>query len=267
MKIALCLYGLVGSQSKKHGINKNIDLRIPHSFYKKNLIDLYKGKIDIFLHSQSYEKKDKLLKVYKPKLFKIEKQKNFNYSINHPHLKKLYLLKLKIYFEKVFGKNKSHEKKDYLKKKTFASYSHWYSFQQSVKLKKKYEIKKRFKYDLVFVTRYDLIIKKKYYLHKFNQSKLTVPHHNTVPGPRNNYKSKPLKNNKTNYKGISDLWFAASSKNMDKFANLFDRITDYPISSHYSSYYHAKHLNLDLDFKFYRYFDHELLRRMNISEE
>ena len=267
MRIALCFYGLAGSQSSKYGVNKNIDIEIPFKLFKKNLIDLYKGKIDIFLHSQSFEEKNKLLKLYKPKLYKIEEQKDFKYSINHPHLKNLYLLKLKIYFEKLLGQKKSQRKLDYLIKKAYASYSRWYSLQQSVQLKRKYETKMRFDYDLVFITRYDIIIKKKYYLHKFDNSKLTVPHHNTIPGPLNNYKSKPLKDNRTNYKGISDLWFASSSKNMDNFANLFDRITQYPISPHYSSYNHAKHLNLDLDFKFYRYFDHELLRRMNMSKE
>ena len=31
----------------------------------------------MFFYTQSYEEKKKLLKLYKPKLYKIEKQKNF----------------------------------------------------------------------------------------------------------------------------------------------------------------------------------------------
>ena len=54
---------------------------------------------------------------------------------------------------------------------------------------------------------------------------------------------------------------------MDDFGNLFDRLTQYPINAHFASQYHARHLELKLDFKFYRYFDYELLRRINKSEQ
>ena len=270
MKIAFCLHGLVGSQVVKYGSvhkGENIDTKISYKYYKKNILDLYKGKIDIFLHSQSYEEKNKLLKLYKPKLHKIEKKKFFNYSINHPHLKRLKLLKLKMYIEKIFGIKNSEKKYNYLTKKAYAAYSRWYSFREAIKLKKKYELKKNFKYDLVFITRYDLIIKKKFYLHSFDQSKLTISNHNTIPGPRNFYKTKPLKNDRTNAKGISDLWFASSSINMDKFSLLFNRIRYYPLSSHFSSYNHAQHINLNLDFRYFRYFDFELFRRIKKSKE
>tara|TARA_B100000886_G_scaffold276455_1_gene200412 strand:+ start:17253 stop:18056 length:804 start_codon:yes stop_codon:yes gene_type:complete len=267
MKIALCLHGLVGSQSSKYGGNDIINIDITYKFLKKNLLNSKKNKFDIFLHTQSYEEKKKLLKLYKPKLYKIEKQKNFDFSKNHPHLKNLKLLKLKMYLEKLFGKDVSEKKIVYLIKKAFACYSRWYSFGQSINLKRKYEKLKKFRYDLVFITRYDLIIKKKFKLETFDKSKLTVSNHNIIPGPKNDYKVKARKNNITKEKGISDLWFASSSKNMDKFANLYKRITSYPLSNHFSSYYHSKHTNLDLDFRYYRYFDFELLRRMNKSKE
>ena len=264
MRIALCLHGLVGSKSSKYGKSSNINVEIPYKYLKKNILEIYKNKIDIFLHTQSYEEQKK---EYKPKLYKIEKQKNFQFSENHPHLDNLKLLKLKIFFERLFGINYSEKKMEYLIKKAYASYSRWYSFQQSINLKKKYEKLKNFKYDLVFITRYDLIIKKKFKLHTFDKSKLTVSHHNTVPAPKNNYLIKPTKENRTQKKGISDLWFASSSENMDKFANLYNRITLYPLSVHFSSYYHSQHINLELDYKYYRYFDFELLRRMIKSKE
>ena len=174
---------------------------------------------------------------------------------------------MKMYFERLFGKDTSEKKIVYLTKKAYASYSRWYSFRQSINLKRKYEKLKKFRYDLVFITRYDLIIKKKFKLETFNQSKLTVSNHNIVPAPKNNYKSKARKINLTKEKGISDLWFASSSKNMDKFSTLYKRIASYPLSVHFSSFYHSKHINLDLDFRYFRYFDFELLRRMNKSHE
>ena len=47
-----------------------------------------------------------------------------------------------MYFEKLFGKDVTEKKKIvYLIKKAFASYSRWYSFEQSINLKRKYEKK------------------------------------------------------------------------------------------------------------------------------
>ena len=48
MKIAFCLHGLVGSQVVKYGSvhkGENIDTKISYKYYKKNILDLYKGKI------------------------------------------------------------------------------------------------------------------------------------------------------------------------------------------------------------------------------
>ena len=79
MRIALCLHGLVGSESSKYGGKNNINIQIPYKFLRKNLLNSNKNKFDIFLHSQSYEEKKRLLRLYKPKLYKIEKQKNFDF--------------------------------------------------------------------------------------------------------------------------------------------------------------------------------------------
>ena len=42
-----------------------------------------------------------------------------------------------MYFEKLFGKDITEKKIVYLIKKAFASYSRWYSFEQSINLKRK----------------------------------------------------------------------------------------------------------------------------------
>ena len=141
MKVAFCLHGLVGSASSKFGNNKKINIKIPFSYYKKNLINI-NHNVDIFLHSQSYEDKEKLVKLYQPKKYKIEKPRNFSKSIKHPHLRNLFLLRIKTYLEKLIGINKSEKKIEYLLKKAYASYSRWYSFREVVKLKESYEQKK-----------------------------------------------------------------------------------------------------------------------------
>ena len=76
MRIAICFYGLVGSKDKKYGKGTLLDPQVCYNYYKKNVF-FNDHELDIFIHSQSYESKDKILKVYNPKLYLIEKQKNF----------------------------------------------------------------------------------------------------------------------------------------------------------------------------------------------
>ena len=102
---------------------------------------------------------------------------------------------------------------------------------------------------------------------KISSNHLTVPNHNDVPGPRNNYNQNIKKNNLTYEKGISDFWFVSSSKNIDSFSRLYNHFWNYNISSHNSSYEHAKKMNLKLDFYKYRGIDNETIRRINNSEE
>ena len=134
------------------------------------------------------------------------------------------------------------------------------------KFKRKYEKLKKFRYDLVFITRYDIIIKRKFKLETFNKSKLTVSNHNTIPGPKNNYKVKAIKNNITKEKEYLICGLPLLQKTWINL-QICTKISSYPLSVHFSSYYHSQHINLDLDFRYYRYFDFELLRRMNKSKE
>ena len=148
MKIALCLYGLTGSSVNKWGLGKPLDPIIAFKYYLKNLINANPNdEVDIFIHSQSYKFKKKLVSIYQPKLSIIEKQKDFTYAIKkHPSTK--YSLSPTVFFLDLFKffytfKSPLFQKKNRILK-LINCYSRWYSSKISIDLKKKYEKKKKF---------------------------------------------------------------------------------------------------------------------------
>ena len=68
MKIAFCLYGLVGSATEKYGLGADIDYRIGHHLNEKYIFDK-NDTIDVFMHSWSTDYEKGLVDVYKPKFF------------------------------------------------------------------------------------------------------------------------------------------------------------------------------------------------------
>ncbi len=266
MKIAICYYGLVGGSKFKYGKGEPLNPKIAYDYHKDNLFDK-DHQIDIFIHSQSFDQKDNLINLYNPKRFKIEKQKNFFLKALFHKKIILNILSLPIFVfkGKKFSEVYESLKKNFLRCKN--CWSRWYSTEQVVTLKKNYEKQKNFRYDLVMLTRLDVGFFSKFEFNNINKNKLTVSFHNDVPAPRNNYSQKIVKNNRTIERGILDFWFISSSDNIDKFSNLYNCFNNYNISPHVSSYEHSKHNNLELDFYKYRGIDHEVVRRISLSDE
>lgn len=263
MKIAICFYGLVGSKFNKYGKGEALDPIKSYQYCKKYILD-NKYETKVFIHSQSYNHKKKLIDIYNPNKFLIERQKNFFWKTVFNKKIIFKLIKCFIKF-KNFSKNFEDYKKSF--KRCENLLSRWYSTKKVVDLKKKYEIENNVIFDLVMLTRLDMAYFSKFEFDKISKKNLTVPHHNDVPAPRNNYKTKIEKNNKTYEKGISDFWFISSSENIDRFSKLYDYFGNYNISSHISSLQHAKFLNLNLNFYKFRGIDHEAIRRLNHSSE
>ena len=71
LKIAICLSGLVGSNSKG-GSGKTIDFKLAKKYFDKNLIN---EEIDVsfFLHCWENKYQKEILELYKPKKFSFEK--------------------------------------------------------------------------------------------------------------------------------------------------------------------------------------------------
>tara|TARA_R110000796_G_scaffold168310_1_gene285218 strand:+ start:517 stop:1275 length:759 start_codon:yes stop_codon:yes gene_type:complete len=143
MKIAFCLYGIVGAVDGKHGKGRDIDPRIGHMLHDKYIFQPNKKHdIDIFMHSWSTQFEELLIDLYKPKNHIIEPQIDFKQ-------KNLRLNCIK---------------------------SRWYSTKKSIELKTKYEQKKGFEYDFVIIYRFDCGFTNSLVFEKFNSNNFYVSH-------------------------------------------------------------------------------------------
>ncbi len=220
MRVALCLYGLVGSDrgksyDKKGGTDEV--LKECSNSFQKHIIN--KNNTDVFFHTWDYEFEKELVKNYTPKLYKTEPQKVFENTVSGPT------------------------------KRVQAHYSKWYSTKAVNDLRQKYEADNNFKYDFVITSRFDMIWTVDVICANLNKDIFYIPGttKGKVPWGWPNNKSG------TDYE-IDDLWCISNSKNMDDFSLLYNHINDYiikekcpvwnSISNHMLSVYHLKKLKL-----------------------
>jgi hypothetical protein len=263
MRIALCLYGLVGSYDNKWGLGKPLDISIAYKYYFKNLIQANPNdSVDIFIHSQSCKSKKEIQNVYKPKLALIEKKKDFTFAIKkHPSTKfSLGLIMFFVDLIKFFYNFKSPFFQRKIRTyKLINCYSRWYSSKIVINLKNKYENKNNFKYDIVFLGRLDMAILKPFKLNTFSRSYLTISHSNYFPDKTKTPLEKPSRKIIENI-GVYDFWFVGSSLVMDKFSLIYDRIEKYNINPHFTVLQHCAYIGVKIKKKMYRWFDYELIR-------
>ena len=220
MKVALCLYGLVGSDQgksydKKGGTNKVLESCFKS--FKNHIID--KNKADVFFHTWDQKFEDELVKNYNPKLYKTEKQKIFYDTVPGPE------------------------------RRVQAHYSRWYSTKIVNHLKQKYEKENNFEYDFVILSRFDMIWTVDIICKELNKNIFYIPGR-TKGGVSWGWPD----NKRGSSHEIEDLFFISNSKNMDNFSLLYDHINNYilkegcptwdSISNHMLSFYHLKKLNL-----------------------
>jgi len=217
MRVALCLFGLVGSKTGKSFNNEGGTGEVLQGCYKsfkKHFLD--KNEIDVFFHTWDVKFESELVKKYNPKLYKTESQKVF----------------------KNVGNVDS--------RRVQAHYSRWYSAKSSNNLKKEYESKNNFKYDFVISSRFDMMWSTDVVLKNFDKDKFYIP--------RTHKNNKPWGwPHKWCNDEINDMWFFSNSKNMDKFLKLYDNINSYikdgcptyqSISNHMLTKWHLTKLGL-----------------------
>tara|TARA_B100000989_G_scaffold291262_1_gene265538 strand:- start:534 stop:1322 length:789 start_codon:yes stop_codon:yes gene_type:complete len=262
MRIAVCLYGLVGSTGKKYGQGKSLNPKIAFNLYKKNFFKQYKN-LDIFIHSTSKNFEKKIVKIYKPKDYLIEYSKNFTYKIFLHRQFLFFLITLPI---QIFIKKNAFSKFVGKFKMVKNSYSRYYSMYKVVQLKKNYEEKNKLKYDYVFLGRLDWSFFTPVKISNKMRGKFVLSHNNDIPSPRDNYTDK-LKRNNNISKGLACDWFISSSNNINKYSSLFFKYKYYFVSPHMCSKQHCEKLKLKYFFYKYRVYDHNAIRRISKSEE
>ena len=241
-RIALCLSGIVGGTGGADGKGDMVDLYKIFNQYKKHILDL--NEVDVFLHSWSVDVEDVVCDLYKPKGKKFEEQIMFHDINKGKHR----------------NTNGSH-----------LFYSRWYSINEAMKLKKEYEKENDFEYDMVMISRFDLLWFTDIDFENYDSKYFWISNWNhNGPGKRGPYGSQRKAG-----RGFLDFWFFSNSKDMDKFASLYDSVENgeffktYPssdggrTSSHVISKQYSNLLGLDSKETMYRGFDHEVYRRYN----
>jgi hypothetical protein len=255
MKIALCLYGITGN-ANKGGSGEKIPLNVACNGYLDNAF--FGHKVDVFIHSWSTEDQQIMHNLYKPKLMKVEPQKEFPDSVE----KGIQMWKKVTIVSNIkrLVKNGSWISKKYCIKYAFRMYSRWYSLKKSVGLKKKHEQKHGFKYDYVMIGRFDIFFYSPFDFNNMNPELFYAPNRNHGKIKAHSYKPDRINHGIGN--SFYDAWFVSGTNNIDIFAKLYDDIDKYPISSHYSSWEHVKK-NIgesNVEYLKYRYFDYEFIR-------
>lgn len=262
MRVALCLFGLVGSVTGKNGIGERLDPTIVANLLKKNLIDANpEVEFDFFIHSWSYETESQLQELYAPKKAVIEVQKDFPQARKHKNLLFGLKAKLKNFYQKLFD----IEQHILWTKETMMvaerAYSRWYSSKAVIELKKEYEEDNGFKYDCVFVSRLDVGFYRPVYLTKYDFCNFYVSNWNNLPRKgENEYQVCGSLNHVG--KSFYDMWFFSNSSNMDKFGSLYDHIHRYYINPHVASWQHVKRVigKDNVRYTLFRWYDHEMVR-------
>lgn len=219
MKVALCLHGLVGSTRGKNGdlkggFNEVLDYSFEHN--KKFILG---DNVDVFIHSWSTELKKDIIFKYKPKLYLIEPQINFEVP--------------------------SYINAD--KKRAFNHLSRWYSYKKSVELKAKYEYEHNMEYDFVLVQRFDLCWNLSIDFSNMSKEKLYVG--KSSLDTNKEWSDRWFISNSNNANKFATLY--------DKFEEYMGSEGELPsskqyagISSHFLCRHHSKKLGLQEEFKY-----------------
>jgi hypothetical protein len=231
MKIAFCLYGIIGGTAGKGGIGGNVDYVECSNTYKKKIFD--GNDVDTFIHTWSVGYERPLRNIYKPKMGIFQRQINFS-------------------------------KKDDPNQDKFRTFSRWYSNKRVLELQKEYSEKNNIEYDFIMVCRFDIIWKTKinfselekdiFYVSKWNQ-------HKQLPNLIGNM-SFP----EGNHKRYMDLWFIGNQDQMNYLSgvyNFLEKEGGKYASDPHSLIFHYMYpkYNDRIKFKYNVVFDYILYRR------
>jgi hypothetical protein len=221
MKIALCLFGIVGGIAGKSGQGGDVDFKLCYDHYKKYIID--PNDTDVFIHTWSVQHQDALQELYKPKKAKYEPQISF-------------------------------------KEPNYRLKSRWYSHNQVLLLKHKYERKTNVEYDFVIVGRLDLMWFEKVNFKKLNPEKFYVSYTNDYPWIKGG-QSSDIYTKIHNPGRILDLWFIASPELMERTKDIYGLIDRAKGRVDIHRFLWEYFMNRgNLEFKYYRGFEYELYR-------
>ena len=255
MKIALCLYGHTGINKlaslrmdgdiTEEANNATTGIDLPFQCLNQNLLS--KFDTDVFIHTWSHEKQDKINNLYKPKKGIFEKQINFSVDLaefgikGNDHTKWNISEDAKKGYKILIDDRPSwdHFIKE-MNREAYRVQSRWYSTKKVVELKSLYEKENNFKYDYVIVARFDCL-----FLRPFVFQNL----------PKNGFFASARQNRVDINEALFDFYFMSNSETMDKFATLYDHVKEYCIRPTFACREHVKKYIGDNNI--FHYFTHD----------
>ena len=249
-KIAICLFGLVGSSNSKGGKGDPLDPSIACKAYHQHFCNHY--DVDFYIHTWSYQYENQLKNLFKPKAIITEKPYLFDSSYWMAMVSKRLTLRQKIYsrFNRSLLQNLSQD--------AYRAFSRWSSTFHSFNLIPDHSLRD---YSFILSSRLDLEFFDDFHFPvNLSQSELLLSHWNeaVIAGTRSSINQLNLSLSKV---GFMDLWFGGSPSAMDKYLKLIDYFHKYHYSPHISSFQHAVSCNLKPRYRYYRGLDYELVRR------
>lgn len=256
MKIAICFYGLVGSETNKSGVGVKLPVDLAGKFNAENLIDV--NKADVFIHSWSESSARELVEFYSPVNFDIEKQQDF--EISRSFLYRRPLREIIRYYLFCMANKKGYDwALTKWKQEAFRAHSRWRSTQKVLQLLVDYENKVGIQYDAIVLTRLDVGFFSPLKVSDYDLNYIWVSNWNNAP--RKDLGQEYDEKNVNENFGVLDFWFFSSRENIINFLKLYDHITEYSVSPHRSAYEFIKNLGAEIRYTFYRWKDHEMVRR------
>ena len=216
-KIAIVMHGQAGT-SNKYGTGTELDVELSHKHFKKHILDK-NPNVDVFMHSWSTDKREKLINLYSPKIEYFEPQIifDFEYIVGDPNSPGGEINRWRD------GKFKGLDNLRF-----HGLFSRWYSAKMSNELRLIYQSQNNIIYDYVMLTRYDLA-----YVEDFDFSNFDTEKFYAIP---------PI-----SHHGIQDLWFIGSNENMNMFCQMYDwikKIEHFPHKFTHSHWLTLKYLKL-----------------------
>ena len=204
MRVALCLHGVVGhayTNKAAHEWHDDVDYRIGLEHYRRNLF-ASNGGVDVFMHCWSTDYEENLVRDYRPKGHRFERQIQFGHET------------VALNFLE----------------------SRWYSTHEAVRLKRTYERAMGFEYDWVVLSRFDLALLRSLDLRQSDPSDFWAGQHVLLPHAADD----PVPADNVN-NGFCDMIFYSGSKNINRFSELHRKWREYGLfHAHAEAYAHTQ---------------------------
>lgn len=232
-KVALCLFGLTGNMTQG-GKGAALAPHIAHSYYQKHIFA--HNDVDVFIHTWSVEQEKTLRELYQPVKAIFEPQIQFS---GKPLLRKQ-LSRLPLFWKELLLiqlRNNWLALPKSLTQLADRVYSRWYASQKVLNLKKVHEEEKNFVYDYVMISRFDISFFTDIHFQDYDPNYFYASHRNI--GANHNHDLSWTVNLRPYDDAFMDLWFFSNSDYMNKFARLYDQITQYSLHPCFAAKQHV----------------------------